>query len=199
MDACTKDLTDGISDFGILTTGVPLLNNANTERFFQNIQEKYPDYTIATTGHSLGGKQAELIAMKYDVTCWSYNPGAGLPTTQAFQQNNFNNHNAHINRFLIQSDILSFMNSIQSAQGPDVLDIRCLLSFVYFSYQINQNILFRFISQSRNSLSSTRKTTHTCCISPFDLTYLLTPTLKLKCPTILCIAKKRMKTTILIT
>jgi len=50
------------------------------EQFYKKAQEKYPNATFITNGHSAGGSQSLYLGHKYDLASYAFNAGVG--TTQ---------------------------------------------------------------------------------------------------------------------
>lgn len=50
------------------------------EKFYKRAQEKYPNATFITNGHSAGGSQSLYLGHKYDLASYAFNAGVG--TTQ---------------------------------------------------------------------------------------------------------------------
>lgn len=50
---------------------------------FFRIASSADNVDISVTGHSLGGNYAETVGAVYNVPCYSFNRGSGLPTPNA--------------------------------------------------------------------------------------------------------------------
>jgi len=82
------NISDLIADVGIFTgrhrSAIEGVRSHFDDRFskaskkYENAVEKYPDYKVSTTGHSLGGSQALYIGRKHDVPAKVFNAGASF-------------------------------------------------------------------------------------------------------------------------
>lgn len=56
--------------------GHPMHRFAEADSKFKRVKQQFPDASIVTTGHSLGGNQAQHIARKYDLKSYIFNTGS---------------------------------------------------------------------------------------------------------------------------
>ena len=126
-----------MTDVGTDATGIALGMKDSDPRFYnsnrlvQTLKHVYPDYTIETTGHSLGGNLSKYVAEKNpDVKGIGYNTGSFVP--DLFKQNPSN-----FTSIRTSNDVVSLFDRPSNTGGviqTDTLNPLASHSVKYFSF-----------------------------------------------------------------